>query len=241
MHDGHRAGQRRSRLVMVRDDQVHAELLRQVRRRDRGDPAIDGDQQPGARLGQGADRLAVQAVAFVDAVGDVVIDLGPEQRQQLPEDGDAGDAVDVVVAVDGDLLFLLDGLASGAPTAGAIPGIWAGRISSVSFGCRKTLPSRASTIPRLTRICAISGEIFNDLASCSVRSSAGGITHSIFCIPAGEGICLRATHANFPKALSKPHLYQYRPETQGFPRRVIVPRIVAEFGRVGLPAVHGLR
>ena len=39
----------------------------------------------------------------------VEIDLGPKQRQKLPEDGHAGDAVDVVIAIDRGLLLLLDG------------------------------------------------------------------------------------------------------------------------------------
>ena len=41
---------------------------------------------------------------------DVIIDLGAEQGQEFPENRDPGDAVHVVVAVDGDLLFVLDGL-----------------------------------------------------------------------------------------------------------------------------------
>jgi hypothetical protein len=57
--------------VVIRHDQVHAEFLRQVRRRDRGDPAVTGDQQSRAPLGQRADRVGVQPVTLVDAVGDV--------------------------------------------------------------------------------------------------------------------------------------------------------------------------
>ena len=111
MHDGDGIRQDRPRLVMVGDDQIHAELAGHVGGLERRDAAIDGDENARARLGQGAHRLAVEAVAFLDPMGDIEIDLGAEQGQQLPEDGDAGDAVDVVVAVDGDLLFLLDGLA----------------------------------------------------------------------------------------------------------------------------------
>ena len=41
---------------------------------------------------------------------DVVIDVCAEEREDLPEDGDAGDSVNVVVAVEGDFLFLGEGL-----------------------------------------------------------------------------------------------------------------------------------
>ena len=52
----------------------------------------------------------IEAIALVDAVRDVVIDVCAEEREDLPEDCDACDAIDVVVAVECDFLFLCDGL-----------------------------------------------------------------------------------------------------------------------------------
>ena len=102
MDDGRGVGQLGARLVVVGDDQLDAQLAGQGRLFHAGDAAIHGDDQLGPVGGQAADGLGVQPVAFVDAMGDVVAGLGAEQFQAEPEDGRAADAVDVVVAVDGD-------------------------------------------------------------------------------------------------------------------------------------------
>ena len=107
-------------LVVIRHDQIDAALARDLRRLDRGDAAVDGDDQLGAVVAELRDRLGVEAVAFVDAVGDVEVGVAAEDADGVPEDGGGGDAVDVVVAVDDDLFAVADrpgdalgGLASG--------------------------------------------------------------------------------------------------------------------------------
>ena len=55
--------------------------------------------------------FGVEAVTFVDAVGDVAGDGGFGEVEGVIEDGGCGDAVDVVVAVDDDGLVVVDGLA----------------------------------------------------------------------------------------------------------------------------------
>src|SRR4051794_18669124 len=83
--------------VMIGDDQVDAFFASDVRRTNRRDAAVDGDDQfRAALITQRGDRLRVQAVAFFYAVGDVVLDLAAEQLDRVPEHRGGGDAVDVV-------------------------------------------------------------------------------------------------------------------------------------------------
>ena len=90
--------------VVVGDDQLDAQLARERGLGDRRDAAVDrDDQRVRLRLGQLAEGLGVDAVAFLDPVRDVVDDVaGTGQLQAGPEDARAADAVDVVVAVDDD-------------------------------------------------------------------------------------------------------------------------------------------
>ena len=57
-------------------------------------------------------------------MGDIEFDVGGGEFKAVPEDGDAGDAIDVVVAIDDDFLFLfqcdLDSLDGGFDSAEAI-------------------------------------------------------------------------------------------------------------------------
>ena len=99
-------------LVVVGDDQIDAELFGDLRLIDGGDAAVDGDDEGRAVAVELFDGLAVEAVALVDAVGDVGLDAFggvAEGDECVPEDGGGGDAVDVVVAVDGELFTGLHG------------------------------------------------------------------------------------------------------------------------------------
>src|SRR4030042_6651406 len=73
-------------------------------------------------------------------------------------------------------------------TAGLMPGIRSGLISSFNFGLRKTEPARTSVIPRLSRTCARRGETFSDFANSSALGWGGRITHCFF--PESERILL---------------------------------------------------
>ncbi len=88
------------------------------------DPAVDRNDQPRPAGDDLADGLFVEAVTLLEAVGDVVVDVRISHPQDPPQDGCAGDAVDVVVAVDDDLAALLDRLADqvGGPL-GAVEGL----------------------------------------------------------------------------------------------------------------------
>ena len=92
------------RLVVIGDDQVDAELARAARRLGAADAAVDRDDQRHAVGVQPIDRRRLQAVAVAQPLGDEVHDVAAEHLERAAQDDGRGDAVDVVVAVDGDPL-----------------------------------------------------------------------------------------------------------------------------------------
>jgi hypothetical protein len=88
--------------VVVGDDHVHPGRAGARDLLDRGDRAVDGDQQVGAALGQAVDGRGGEAVAVRAAAREVPVDVGADRAQRADEHGGGGHAVDVVVAVDGD-------------------------------------------------------------------------------------------------------------------------------------------
>ena len=108
--DDRRVGQRAvgARGVVVGDDDVEPGRARGRDLLDGGDRAVDGDQQVGPAGGEPLDGRHRQAVAVVDPARQVPVDFGAERAQRADEHGGGGDAVDVVVAVDGDPRVALD-------------------------------------------------------------------------------------------------------------------------------------
>ena len=111
VHDGHGVRDRLpAAFVVVGDDHVDAALQGVVRLVDGGDAAVDGDDERdivGAL--EACDRVHVQAVALLDAVGDVRVHGHATAAQIVREHARRRDAVDVVVAKDGHVLPPLDG------------------------------------------------------------------------------------------------------------------------------------
>ena len=70
-------------LVMVGDDDVHAELLRQPHLLDRVDAAVDGDQQTHAVGRQLLDGGGHDTVPFGEAVGQPPAHVGAQALQDL--------------------------------------------------------------------------------------------------------------------------------------------------------------
>ena len=95
--------------VVVGDDHLEPARPRLGDLLDRGDPAVDGDDEPAALVGEPRERLGTHAVALVEAARQVPVDLGAELPEQQHGEGGGGDAVDVVVAVDADAAALGDG------------------------------------------------------------------------------------------------------------------------------------
>ena len=107
---GHRHRQLVVRLVVVGDDQVDAELARPPRRFDAADAAVDGNDQRDAVGVQPLDGRRLQAVAVAQPLGNEMDDVAAEHLERATEDDGRRDAVDVVVAVNGDPLAAGDGL-----------------------------------------------------------------------------------------------------------------------------------
>ena len=97
-------------LVVVGDDQVDAELARAPRRLGAADAAVDRHDQRHAVGVQPLDRRRLQAVAVPQPLRDEVDDVAAEHLERAAQDDRRGDAVDVVVAVDGDPLAPRDRL-----------------------------------------------------------------------------------------------------------------------------------
>ena len=93
-----------SRPVVVGDDDVEPQLFRASHLGDRGDPAVDGEDEGAPVTGQPVERLARDAVPLLEPAREVPGDV----RAELPQDEDGerrgADAVRVVVAVDADAL-----------------------------------------------------------------------------------------------------------------------------------------
>ncbi len=108
----HRVGrQRRARyLVVVADDRVDAEIAGAGDFTVADAAAVDRNHEAGPGCGELADGAFVHAVAFAQPVRNVEDRLGAERAQEAHEQCAPADAVDVVVAVDGDAFTAPQGL-----------------------------------------------------------------------------------------------------------------------------------
>ena len=69
----------RVELVVISDDQVETKLFGCLGRVERRNAAIDCQQEFCAGLCEGLYSLGIQAVTFVDAMRNIVIDIGTEE------------------------------------------------------------------------------------------------------------------------------------------------------------------
>ena len=95
-------GQFLAALMMIDDDDGHAELLRFGQRLEAGGAAIDRHQQRRALARQRAHRFGVGAIALEQPVGDMDQRIEPAMAQMPGEQRRRGRAVDVVIAEDRD-------------------------------------------------------------------------------------------------------------------------------------------
>ena len=97
-------GQFIAALMVIDDDDRHAEPPRFGQRLEAGGAAIHRHQQRGALAGEHVDRFGVGAVAFENPVGNVNQGIEPAMAQVPGEQRRRGGTVDVVIAEDRDLL-----------------------------------------------------------------------------------------------------------------------------------------
>ena len=105
---GNRHRQLQIGLVMVGDDQIDRQFARAARRLDAADAAIDGYHQRHAIGMQPVEGFGLQPVAVFQPVGKKVHDVGAEHLERAAKDDRRGDAVAIVVAVNGDALVPLN-------------------------------------------------------------------------------------------------------------------------------------
>ena len=98
-------------LVVVENDDVHAALAERGDGGDGGGAAVHGEQQGGGEFRQAIlHAFLAEAVAFIHAMGQVVVDLPAEGAEDFEQQGGGGDAVHVVIAEDDERFVALAGL-----------------------------------------------------------------------------------------------------------------------------------
>ena len=89
--------------VVIGDDEVDAERGGERRFLHAGDAAVDRDDQRHAGLGKCADGVTAEAVALLDAAGNVHRHIRPARAEIIGQKAGRGDTVHVVVAEDRQL------------------------------------------------------------------------------------------------------------------------------------------
>ena len=114
VEDRHGVRQARGGQVVIGDDDVEPDATRIVYLGSGADAAVDGDDQAHAIGAQPLQRRGVQAVPFGVAVRHVDLAVGTQRGEHLVQQHRPRHAVDVKVAVDGDLLAQANGRADAA-------------------------------------------------------------------------------------------------------------------------------
>ena len=97
------------RQMMVCNNQVDAQAAGGFRGGESADAGIDADDEMNS-LGRGPlDHIAAQIVALFDAMRNMEIGSAPTKFYRRLQNHDGGGAIDVVIAVDEDAFFALDG------------------------------------------------------------------------------------------------------------------------------------
>jgi hypothetical protein len=94
--------------VVVGHDDLQPELARPANLVDRGDPAVDRQDETAALVGEAFERVAADAVALVEPARQMPLHVGAELSQDEHREHRRADAVDVVVAVHADALAVRD-------------------------------------------------------------------------------------------------------------------------------------
>ena len=96
---------------MVQDDDVHAPLSERSDGSDGGRAAIHRQEQAGGELCEAIFHgFLGEAVAFIEAMGQVVVDLPTERAQHFEQQDGGGDTVHIVIAEDDEVFAALAGL-----------------------------------------------------------------------------------------------------------------------------------
>ncbi len=97
------------RLVMVGDDNVHAQATRQSHFLPRRTPTIDRNQQAYPRTGELSHGISIETIPFAGALWNVVRHLEAQLMKKRHQQRGGRDSVHIIIAVDGDAFALADG------------------------------------------------------------------------------------------------------------------------------------
>ena len=111
VHHGAGRGQLLLALMVVRHHHVHAQGVGVSHLLHAGDAAVHRYQQADPLPVQGQDGVPSQAVAILDAAGDIVHHVAAPGQEIVHQDHRGGDAVHVIVAENGDLFPVGQGAA----------------------------------------------------------------------------------------------------------------------------------
>ena len=114
IHHRRSPGQLILTLMMVRHHHIHTDGGGKIHLLHAGDTAIHSDHQVNAPVVQGTHGVHGEAIAILDAAGDIVTDPSAAAAQIIHQDGGGGDAIHVIVAENGDMLATLQGAADTA-------------------------------------------------------------------------------------------------------------------------------
>src|SRR5207245_2711794 len=103
--DRHGWGQRWAGRMVIHDDHVLLPLTRPRDLAGRSDPAVHRDNQVPSRLREPVQRGIVEPVTFGEPGGDVETYFAPQRLQPAQQNTGGGDAIGVVVAIDGNRLM----------------------------------------------------------------------------------------------------------------------------------------
>ena len=93
---------------MIRDDQIEPERAGCAARLDASDAAVDRDDQMHPLGCEAIERRRLQSIAIPQTLGDEMDDVSAKQFERASQNNRGGDAVDVVIAVNGDALAFGD-------------------------------------------------------------------------------------------------------------------------------------
>ena len=185
VEDRHGVRQARGGQVVIGDDDVEPDAARIVDLGGGADAAVDGDDQPDAGSAQPLQRRGVQTIPLGVAVRHVDLAVGAQRGEHLVQQHRPRHAVDVKVAVDGDLLAHGNGRADAAHGLGHVAHQqW--RVHGVCVGVQETRQLVRRDTPIVEDLCHDGGEV---LERCVVAGR-----HRRRQDPA----CLRSLHSPTP-------------------------------------------
>jgi hypothetical protein len=106
IHDGAGFGKPVGGRMMVGDDEIDAALAAAESFVDGAYPAIDGDEERGAAIDGGLDAVRGEPIPLGEPLGDEGEAVKANGAEEGDQEGDRGDAIDVVIAMNADPLPL---------------------------------------------------------------------------------------------------------------------------------------